>query len=56
MTDKTLEQLKAEWVAAEDAYEAAYDAYAAAEAAAEAAKKAEAAYLKALNAQENSND
>jgi len=49
---KTLEQLKAEWVAAEDAYEAAYGAYAAAE----AAKKAEAAYLKALNAQENSND
>ena len=54
MTGKTLEQLKAEWLAADAAYEAAYDAYAAAEAAAYVAKKAEAAYLTALKAQENS--
>ena len=53
MTDKTLEQLKAKWVAAEDAYEAAYVALNARLAAADEAK---CAYYEALDAQENSND
>lgn len=43
---KTLEQLKAEWDAAEDAYDAAYDAY----------REAETAYYKALEAQEKTDD
>ena len=72
MTDKTLEQLKAEWDAAEAVFEASWDALEAARDAAEAAhadaaydafnaclnvaNKAKCAYFKALDAQENSND
>lgn len=57
MTDKTVEQLKAKWLVADAAYEATCDACDAAyEAAYDAAKKAEAAYLKALAAQEKTND
>jgi len=58
MTDKTLEELKAELDAAEAAHFDAYDAHEAARAAEEAARDAHyaarAAYLKALKAQENS--